>query len=364
MSMILSITTDRKPGGIATALQSYSRALLLRGHQHCILLPPGSPAIDSLSRLEGVTLVVIAAAMIRFHLATRGLFSRRLRAAIAAADALFIHNSRLAGPVRSFRKPVILFSHSGKLRHIGAADHLVVLSNAARARADAKCAALPGATPPQLHIIPHGFATASVKSRPANPQSALKVMAAGRFVQKKGFEVLLATAALLEARNIPVQFDIFGEGPIGPVLTHQARQLNLKTVNLHGWQPDLASKMDSFDLFCLPSNEEPFGLVIGETMGRGVPMVATMTDGPMDVLGHTGMTPETTLAAGGLLVATGDAAAMADAIAFFAQDRAALDAAGQAAHRRITSDFGMPVLADRLDRLIQAVRSPGEASLS
>ena len=81
-------------------------------------------------------------------------------------------------------------------------------------------------------------------------------------------------------------------------------------------------------------------------------MVATQTDGPIDVLGHAGITKENTLAAGGLLVATGDAQAMADAIAFFAADRKALVAAGQAAHKRMASAFSMSDLADRLDLLI------------
>ena len=44
--------------------------------------------------------------------------------------------------------------------------------------------------------------------------------------------------------------------------------------------------------------------------------------------------------------------AMADAIAFFAKDRKALVAAGQAAHKRMASAFSMSALADRLDLLI------------
>ena len=83
-------------------------------------------------------------------------------------------------------------------------------------------------------------------------------------------------------------------------------------------------------------------------------MVATKTDGPLDVLGHAGLATDKTLQAGGILVPPGDANAMADAITFFATDRTALQAAGTAAQRRIADDFGMAALADRLDRLIAA----------
>ena len=131
MSIILSITTDRKPGGIATALHSYSQALSMRGHQHYVLLPSGSSAITSLLQLEGVTVVSMPAPLIRLHLLTRGLFSRKLRSAARAADMLLVHNARLTSPARSLGKPVALISHSGKMRHINAADHLVVLTSSA-----------------------------------------------------------------------------------------------------------------------------------------------------------------------------------------------------------------------------------------
>ena len=98
MSIILSITTDRKPGGIATALHSYSQALSMRGHQHYVLLPSGSSAITSLLQLEGVTVVSMPAPLIRLHLLTRGLFSRKLRSAARAADMLLVHNARLTSP--------------------------------------------------------------------------------------------------------------------------------------------------------------------------------------------------------------------------------------------------------------------------
>ena len=93
MAMVLSITTDRKQGGIATALQSYSRALGQRGHHHTIVLPSDSVALDGLAGIETVTLITMPAALIRFHLATRALFSRQLRHTFADADALFLHLS-------------------------------------------------------------------------------------------------------------------------------------------------------------------------------------------------------------------------------------------------------------------------------
>jgi glycosyltransferase involved in cell wall biosynthesis len=367
MAMILSITTDRKQGGIATALQSYSQALGQRGHHHTILLPSDSVAIGGLARIRTVTLITMPAALIRFHLMTRAIFSPQLRRAFADADALFLHNARLAAPARAFNRPVVLFSHSGKLRHIKNADHAVFLSHAAAGRAGDHLSAATVSDhdkAPVIHVIPHGFPAHPAIRRESGPATPLRVVAAGRFVQKKGFSVLIDAARLLHRRGIAVQIALYGDGPRAPALARQAGDAGLTNLALHGWHDDLGSVFDNSDMFCLPSHDEPFGLVIGEAMGRGLPMVATMTDGPLDVLGHAGLTADSTLGAGGLLVATGDAGAMADAITFFATNRAALQAAGMAAHQRIAKDFGMAALADRLEGLISAAASRQSAAPS
>lgn len=353
MSTILSITTDRKTGGIATALGSYSAALAQRGHQHVVLLPSGAAAADGLSGMDNVRLIAMPAAMIRFHLLTGALFHGRLRAAIGAADAIFIHNARLAQLARRFHRPVCLISHSGKLRHLVAADHAVFLSRSAESRAR-ELLGPDHRDHPRIHVIPHGFPTYGTPPRPSSSSGPVRVLAAGRFVPKKGFEVLLQAAGLLRQRGTAMTFDIYGDGPLRPVLADLIGRLGLDHVTLHGWHPSLDHALAKADLFCLPSLEEPFGLVIGEAMGRGLPLVGTCTDGPLDVIGHDGTDPEQTLLAGGMLTDPGDAAGLADALAFLADDRDRLAAAGAAARQRITTDFGMEALADRLERLIAA----------
>ena len=363
MSTILSITTDRKTGGIATALASYSAALAQRGHQHVVLLPSGAAAVDGLSGMESVRLITMPVAMIRFHLLTGALFHGRLRAAIGAADAVFTHNARLAPMARRCRRPVCLISHSGKLRHLEAADHAVFLSRAAESRARARLGP-DHPDHPQIHVIPHGFPACDTPPRPSSSSGPVRVLAAGRFVPKKGFESLLQAAGLLRQRGMAVRFDIYGDGPLRPVLAEMIDRLGLDHVTLHGWRPSLDQAFAEADLFCLPSLEEPFGLVIGEAMGRGLPVVATSTDGPLDVIGHDGTGPEQTLRAGGMLTAPGDAAGLADALACLAGDRNRLATAGAAARQRVTTDFGMEALADRLEGLIAKACRPQPAGRS
>ena len=363
MSIILSITTDRKNGGIATALGSYSAALTQRGHEHIVILPSGAAAVDGLAGMAGVSLVTMPAAMIRSHLLTGAVFHGRLRAAIGAADLIFVHNANLAPLARRSAKPVCLISHSGKLRHLAAADHAVFLSRAAQTRARDMLGPQ-HESHPQIHIIPHGFPVYETAAGQASSGGPVRVISAGRFVPKKGFEVLLRAANLLQQRGSAIAFDIYGDGPLRPVLADMIGRLGLEHVTLHEWRPSLDEAFAKADLFCLPSLEEPFGLVIGEGMGRGLPMVATRTDGPLDMIGQNGSDREKTLASGGILTTPGDATGLADGLEFLAGDRDRLAAASQAARRRITSDFGMDALADRLDALIATARQPRQAGPS
>ena len=361
MSTVLSITTDRKRGGIATALASYSAALRMRGHHHIVVLPSAAVARASLFTLPGVTLVTMSPAMIRFHLLTSGIFNNRFRAAMHSADVLFIHNANLARLSRRFGKPVCLISHSGKLRYPGAVDHAIFLSQAAAARAqDLADTGRTGTA--ELHVIPHGFPAYDTLPSPDSASDQLRIMAAGRFVPKKGFETLLKAAHILRDRIPGMHFDIYGDGPLKPDLTTMINQLDLDNVSLHGWTPALDQAFAAADIFCLPSLEEPFGLVIGEAMGRGLPMVATCTDGPLDVLGFDGTHRDQTLPAGGLLTEPGDAGSLAEALAGLSSSRGMLASTGEAARRRIVRDFGMEALADRLDRVISmASQSPPAA---
>ena len=52
--MILSITLDRKKGGIANSLISYSKALDLIGEKHFIILPNDAAVKDDLLNLPNV----------------------------------------------------------------------------------------------------------------------------------------------------------------------------------------------------------------------------------------------------------------------------------------------------------------------
>ena len=109
-----------------------------------------------------------------------------------------------------------------------------------------------------------------------------KIVAHGRFVHKKGFDLLLNSFA-----TIPGDIELFvaGDGPEREATIQLASRLNLQDrVHFPGWQDDIQSFLKTGDLFVLPSRDEPFGIALLEAMACGVPMVSTLCHGPLEIL--------------------------------------------------------------------------------
>jgi glycosyltransferase involved in cell wall biosynthesis len=103
----------------------------------------------------------------------------------------------------------------------------------------------------------------------------------GRLARSKGFDLLLqafARAALPAARLV-----IVGEGRERARLARLARPSN-GTVLLPGFRRNVKDYYQAFDLFVSPSRREPLGRVLLEALDAGVPVIATATDGPAEIL--------------------------------------------------------------------------------
>ncbi len=55
-------------------------------------------------------------------------------------------------------------------------------------------------------------------------------------------------------------------------------------VKFLGWISDKKKFFAEIDIFCIPSKNEPFGIVILEAMKYGKPIVASNADGPAEIL--------------------------------------------------------------------------------
>ena len=110
-----------------------------------------------------------------------------------------------------------------------------------------------------------------------------RIVAHGRLVYKKGFDLLLKSFSNLAGDNIHLY--IAGDGPERQKFRNLARALNLdKKVYFVGWQDNIRSFLLQGDLFILPSRDEPFGIALLEAMACGIPVVTTKCHGPVEIL--------------------------------------------------------------------------------
>lgn len=116
-------------------------------------------------------------------------------------------------------------------------------------------------------------------------EGVLKLVAAGRLVEQKGFDLLLE--AVSRCRNIPIQLTILGEGPQQPKLEAQARALGiLDRVHFAGFQPNPYPFLRWADAFVLSSRFEGFPNVVLEALACGRPVIATPAPGGVrEILG-------------------------------------------------------------------------------
>jgi glycosyltransferase involved in cell wall biosynthesis len=115
------------------------------------------------------------------------------------------------------------------------------------------------------------------------------VLFAGRHYRRKRVDTLLHAAALLSSRVPDIEVRIVGRGPCTPDLERLWRNLQLEgTV---AWLGDvsraaLAAEYSRADVFCLPSVQEGFGIVLLEAMAAGKPIVAARAAAIPEVLPH------------------------------------------------------------------------------
>ena len=180
------------------------------------------------------------------------------------------------------------------------------------------------------------------------------VIATGRLVPYKGFDVLIEALRHVDATAI-----IVGEGPLRHDLLRMARQRGVaERIILAGMlsRDDLKVHLHAARLYAFPSVSaaEAFGIVQIEAMAAGLPIVNTdLPTGVPHVArhGHEALT-----------VPPSDPAALAAAIAQLLADRALAQRLGAAGRRRATTEYNLQSFVRRIEDVYdQAVHTAKSA---
>ncbi len=107
----------------------------------------------------------------------------------------------------------------------------------------------------------------------------------GKFISKRGLKFFLRSLAILKNRGIAFKAILAGDGPERESLIEMAASLNISSmVEFPGDIQDRDQFFSSIDIFCLPSLQEPFGVVVLEAFTHAVAVVTTDTEGPIEIV--------------------------------------------------------------------------------
>jgi glycosyltransferase involved in cell wall biosynthesis len=115
--------------------------------------------------------------------------------------------------------------------------------------------------------------------------SKIRIGTMGRLAPEKGLEYLIRSIKILKDQNCPAELVIAGDGELKQELKNLTNSLNLnEEIKFLGWTNDKEKFFSSIDIFCLPSLEETFGIVLLEAMKYGKPIISTNCDGPKTII--------------------------------------------------------------------------------
>ncbi len=168
----------------------------------------------------------------------------------------------------------------------------------------------------------------------ATPANAFVVAASGRFVPRKGFDVLIRAIARLPDTYLW----LLGEGQERRALETLARDLGIAgRVRFVGWVDEPINTIAAADAFVMPSRHEPLGNTLLEAWHAGVPTVSTRSEGP-DWFMRDGID--------GIMTAIDDDTAIADGLIRIRGDKALSSSFVVNARARLAECFSKQAVVD------------------
>ena len=186
----------------------------------------------------------------------------------------------------------------------------------------------------------------------------LKIGTAGQISLRKGMDVFLHAAELLEQRGIQLQYEIAGSRQSSKQETVELENKLIQSTaafpegrfSLKGQFPDLADWLRSLDIYVHTARQEPLGRVLLEAAATGLPIVATDVGGTREIFRNFD-----TNDSAALLIPPDDAQFAATAIEKLFFDIESRNKLGNQARETAVTRFSVQVASDNLLNLYKRV---------
>jgi len=267
------------------------------------------------------------------------------------SSAAIVHNGNSIRFVRNCLPkgvPVISVCHMEKLGRRLAADIILCLTEKQRSQAlkelghrAAKKSIVALGNPLTLDPIalPKELAWRRMRGK------RLVVGTLSNLEDRKGLDVLIRALPLVRRVGIDMTIRFGGRGSKEDELRSQAAEMGVaEHVEFAGWISDRHSYFSGLDLYCMPSRIEPFGLALIEAMSRALPVCASDTEGPSEIL-RSGTV--------GWLFRSGDHQDLARSLIEMATNPAASRSAAVAAADHVNDQYGAAAIARRICQAVE-----------
>lgn len=188
--------------------------------------------------------------------------------------------------------------------------------------------------------------------KPSQHKDPCRILAVGRFSERKGHPTLLAAFASLADEFPGWSLRILGDGVLRPVLQREVERLGLQDrVSLPGAVSNVAQEMADASFFTLASKYESFGLVFAEAMACGKASVAFADcQGVSDVIddGETGL----------LVKGIDPVKSMADGLRRLMINEEQRRNMGELAKERVFVRFSIDQICDRWESILRNASRP------
>jgi len=176
--------------------------------------------------------------------------------------------------------PELVVLHRPRFKGLRRYDHIIAVTNRLRHEAIAH-----GVRPERITMLPNFLTESALPFIPRPALSPPVIGFLGRFVPEKGMDLLVEAAAILKKRGLHFVVHLGGDGLLRPRIESRIRALGLgDEVQLSGWVAKRDDWYHSLDIVVVPSRSESFGLVILEAWRHHLPVIATRTAGPSELI--------------------------------------------------------------------------------
>lgn len=140
-----------------------------------------------------------------------------------------------------------------------------------------------------IQVIPYPYIGKIYRKRRL-VKDKIKLLFIGRLIEQKGAHIIPEISQELERMDLDHEFNVIGNGPLFDSLRRRSERFNIK---FHGAIYDEKIKRRFFlnsDVILIQSfGEEPFGIVVLESMAHGLPIISTNRGGLGELVRDNGV---------------------------------------------------------------------------